>query len=206
MSMNEPKVSDGEVWKADSHLIKDKAVVVLISLLMIAFAAEAIRVALSAWITGITPQVFGLMPTRELAWGDSIGILAVALGGIAFVGFHLSRILLRGLPRRIVLVEEVGGRPEPKPTIDETACLRVEYDGLLQPTRYFFFTDIKEFDAVARGTMGGGGHQVRLRLRDQRLAQAIARFDLASEAAALASRLEADRQRILGLDADRQAE
>lgn len=202
MSTNESPAAGTVIWTASSRLMKDKAIVVLLSLLMVAFACEAIRVSVVAWSTGITPSVFGLMPTRELAWTDSLAIILVALAGIAFVGYHLLRLLLRGFPRRILLVQEVGGTPDVKPEIDETAHLQVEYDGFLAPVHYCFFSDILEVDAVARGTISGGGHQVRLRLRNRRLAQTIARFDNANEAAQLVARLEADRVRILALDSD----
>jgi hypothetical protein len=202
MSTPETPAAGKELWRAPSRLTKDKMMVGLIALLMLAFAGEAIRVAVTAWATGITPQVFGLMPTRELAWNDSLVIIAVAAAGIGFVGYHLLRILVRGLPVWVRLVEEVGGTPEARPAVDETAHLQVAGDGFLKPVDYYFFTDILEVDAVARGAISGGGHQVRLRLRGRRLAVAVARFDTAVEAAELARRLEAERVRVLGLDTD----
>ena len=202
MSIPEPNSSGIEVWKAASRHLKEKTILILIAVAMIILAHEAIRVAIVAWLTGLTPAVFNIMPTRSLAWTDALGIIIVALIGIVFVGYHLLRIILRGLPQRLSLVEQVGGEPLEKPLIDETACLVVEYDGAFRPVRYYFFTDILEIDAVARGTMGGGGHQVRLRRHGHRLAVAIARFDSASEAEQLVRRLESDRVRLLNLDAD----
>ena len=127
----------------------------MIALLMIVFAAEAIRVALAAWLSGITPPVFGIMPTRSLTWLDSMGIFLVAGIGILFVTYHLVRVIFNGLPFRLYRVEQVGGEAAEKPAIDETACLVVEFDGIFKPSRYFFFSDILEIDAIARGTMGG---------------------------------------------------
>ena len=190
--MNTPEtapVPGTVIWSCQESLVRAKSILFLISGIMFVIAVEAIRVAAVAGVTGRTPLAFGLMPTRSLAGMDIILVIGVALLGIAWVGYRVVRVVFEGMPLAVGLVPAADGK---------AAGLAVAWDGLLKPQRVFPYAQIQEIDSISRGTMGGGGHQVRLRVAGRRIAVTIARFETAVEADGLVRSLIEARETALG--------
>jgi len=179
-----------EIWKRSGGMAKAKAGLLLISSALIVFASEAIHVAIVAAQTGITPLVFGIMPTRTLAIQDSVIIILISLFGIVWVGYRLIRTIFEGFPFSIT------------ESIAEPAGYTATWDGLLKPVRSFPYPVIAEIDTIARGTLGGGGHQIRFRVKGRRIALTVARVDTSLEADRLVLQLKKNWISALGLDDD----
>ena len=177
------------IWSCTESLVRAKSILFLISGIMFVIAVEAIRVAVVAGTTGRTPLAFGLMPTRSLVGNDIAIVIGIALLGIAWVGYRMVRVVFEGMPLAIGLVGAAAGT---------AAGLAIAWDGLLKPVRFFPFTVIQEIDSISRGTMGGGGHQVRLRITGRRIAVTIARFETAVDADGLVRDLIEARETALG--------
>lgn len=188
-----PSVPGTVIWQRQDSLVRVKAMLYFMSGIVGAIAIEAIHVAIAAASSGITPLAFGIMPTRSLTSSDVLMVIVIGSLGLIYVGFNAVRMIVDGLPLALGQLAPDG---------QSGSGLAVAWDGLRKPIRTYQFADITEIDAVARGTIGSGGHQVRIRLKHKRVAVSIARFETSAEADQLVNRLVGERERALGQAGD----